>query len=167
MDRRVCRDAFAQIHDFSKSKFYQYKREYKEGCKVGYHGNQGLLKTRSTTLTASAHLETILVQSGEPMPHLIYTRTNGTDLIQFCLPSCFTKKDVFEEVGMKMDLDGLPRVTDTTLYKIWNERFANFGFHKHSAFAKCTECIEFKEGLMRERRKKERAALKHGRAVHL
>jgi hypothetical protein len=58
-------------------------------------------------------------------------------------------------------------VNESTLYKTWSESFDNFGFHKHGAFAMCTLCVHFKESLMREKRKKERAELEAQRAQHL
>jgi hypothetical protein len=165
--RRVCREAFAKIHDFAMSTFYNYKRGFEDGWKVGFHGNKGLYKTRSNTLVARAHLETILKASGEPMPHLAWGGENGNDSIQYRLPSCESMKDIFREIALNMEIDGLTKVTNAIMYKIWETKYANYGFHKSSAFAKCTQCTQFKDGLSKERRKKERAILEEGRANHL
>jgi hypothetical protein len=165
--RRVCREAFAKIHDFSMTTFYNYKRGFEDGYKVGYHGNQGLLKTRENTMIATAHLQAILNMNAEPMPHLIFSSDNGTDGIHYRLPSCWTKKDIFQEIALSMEIDGHCPVTAPTLYKIWDTKFANFGFHKESAFAKCTLCTRLKEALSVERRKDERATLEKTRGAHL
>ena len=164
---RVCREAFAKIHDFSMTTFYNYKRSYEDGYKVGYHGNQGLLKTRENTMIAVAHLDRILKMNGEPMPHLIFSGDNGTDGIQYQLPGCWSKKTIFEEIEMATEVDGFTAVTHPTLYKIWDKKFANFGFHRASAFAKCTICTKLRDSLSVERRKVERAALEKARAAHL
>ncbi|CAM6086954.1 unnamed protein product [Calypogeia fissa] len=116
--RLICRDAFYEIHSFSQTKLYGYLLQAEEGCKVGFHGNQGLLKTRQNTMTARAFLEAILTENAEPMPHISYTGGFGTDTIEYRLPSCFSKKDIFKEVSIKMHLEGLKPVVESTLYDI-------------------------------------------------
>jgi hypothetical protein len=165
--RLICHCAFYEIHGFSQTKLYGYLLQAEGGCKTGFHGNQGLLKTRQNTMTARAFLEAILTENAEPMPHISYTGGFGTDTIEYRLPSCFSKKDIFKEVAIKMQLDGLKPVVESMLYDIWKNSFANFTFHRQSAFAKCTLCVQFKENLMREKRKVERAKLEADRTRHL
>ncbi|CAM6083609.1 unnamed protein product [Calypogeia fissa] len=147
----ICKEAFWEIHGFSRTQFYLYKANAESGCKLGFQRNKGLPKTRENTMVARACLEAILTENAEPMPHISYGGKHGSDNIEYRLPSCLTKKDIFGEVAMKMTLDGLTPVAEATLYSIWNTSFDNFSFHKQSAFAKCTLCVQFKDQLMREK----------------
>jgi hypothetical protein len=165
--RLICRESFTKIHGFSMAKFYDYKNGFETRFKVGFHGNKGTSKTRPNSLHARALLEEFLKRNGEPMPHIPYGGTHGTDTIEYRLPSCFNKKDVIDEVRTKMQEEGLVPVNESTLYSIWSESFQNYTFHKQGAFAKCNLCVQFKEGLMREKRKLERAKLEEQRAQHL
>ena len=114
----VCKQAFSTIHGFRTTKYYQYKSKYDIGCIVDVHGNKGLHKPRSNTLHAQALLHAFLVSTREPMPHILYTRSNGTDTIEYCLPSCYTKPQIFTKIRTQMEVDGYNTISELTLYRI-------------------------------------------------
>lgn len=155
----VCKSAFHIIHRFSHLQFYKYKTLCTPRGKVGFHGNKGTCKTRPNTLNAKAILEKILRESGEPMPHLVYVGDNGTDNIEYKVPSSFTRSSIFEEMNDSLDAYNMPPIAFSTFQKIWADHFANFKVHNTSAFAKCDKCSILKAQLHGERRKVERQAL--------
>lgn len=114
----ICKQAFWSIHGFSNLQIYKYEKIYKDGCKVGFHGNTGLPKPHGNTLTTRAILEITLKQSAKPMPHVVYNGSNGTDAIEYRLPSSFTKTSIFEEVNTKMGMENLPTIAYATFHRI-------------------------------------------------
>ncbi len=165
--REVCKKAFHTIFGFSHTQFYKYQGFSEEGQRVGFHGNQCQLKTRENSMIARAMLHKILVAIGEPMPHLAYNQNNGTDRIEYRLPSSLSQMVIFEEVKAAMSEAGLVPIVKSTFYTIWRENFANYKMHTTSAFSKCDTCIRLKEALQYERRSKERKELEDQRAIHL
>ena len=49
---QVCKQAFWQLYGFVKQSFYNYERQYKDGAKVGLHGNTGTKKIWGDVLMA-------------------------------------------------------------------------------------------------------------------
>ena len=165
--REVCKKAFHTIFGFSHTQFYKYQGFSEMGEKIKFHGNQGQLKTRENTMVARALLHKILIATGEPMPHLAYNQNNGTDRIEYRLPSSLSGMAILAEVVAAMVASGLKPIAKSTFYTIWSENFANYKIHTSSAFSKCDKCIRLKEALQYERRTKERKELEDARALHL
>ena len=57
-----------------------------------------------------AMLENILVATREPMPHLPYNGSKGTDNILYKLPSSMTMVSVWQELKMAMEAQNLPEI---------------------------------------------------------
>ena len=146
-NRTVCAKAFYQIFGFSRSKYYQYSEAYQGGKNVGHHGNEGQVKTRVTTMVAQAALENILKIAAEPMPHLTYNGSNGTDKIEYRLPASMSKTTIWEELNGNLKSKNISQIGHSTFHTIWNTHFANYKIHRSSAFSKCDLCIEFREQL--------------------
>ena len=103
-------------------------------------------------MVAQALLEKLLLATGEPMPHLAYNGTNGTDCIEYKLPSSLTRMAIYGEISTAMTLEGLAPISKSTFYTIWADQFANYKLHTLSAFSKCDKCIRLKEALQYERK---------------
>ena len=164
--KTICKEAYWTIYGFSKSSFYNYLTDFQLGLKRGYHGNTLTKKPRDTTLQARAILSSIVYSLGEAMPHKTYGGEHGNSSTIFTLPSCYAKKDIFEELVSKMEVQGMS-ISKDAFYKLWRNNFENFKFHKSSAFAKCEECTRLKEMLMREKRAKEHLELEKRREAHM
>ncbi|KAL3675955.1 hypothetical protein R1sor_025903 [Riccia sorocarpa] len=112
-------------------------------------------KPRESTIHAEAVLKKILSWSemSEPMPHLNFdnSNNNGTDSLYHRLPACYDKQDIYEEHSIRMENRGGSKLTRGKFYDMWNKKFANFDFHKKSAFARCTEYEKLKVWLTRDR----------------
>ena len=163
----VCRAAFYTIYGFSKATFYNYLNQVQSGFKVGFHRNKGSKKPRMNTLLARANLSALLESLEEAMPHLPYVGINGTSNICFRLPSCYSKKELYDEVNQKLQSQGESLISIATFHKIWREQFGNFSIHKSSAFAKCETCAALKIQLMKERRTVEHGILEKQREDHM
>ncbi|KAL3699963.1 hypothetical protein R1sor_017985 [Riccia sorocarpa] len=139
-------EAFWQFHGVSKSSYYMYRGDSKKGAKQGFHGNTGTYKPRESTIHAQAILKKILSEMSEPMPHLNFdnSNNNGTDSLYHRLPSCYDKQDIYTEHSIRMENRGGNKLSSGKFYDMWNKKFANFDFHKKSAFARCTECEKLK-----------------------
>ncbi|KAL3694456.1 hypothetical protein R1sor_008107 [Riccia sorocarpa] len=81
----------------------------------------------------------------EPMPHLNFDNSNGqgTDSFYHRLPSCYDKQDIYVEHCIRMENAGAKKLSRGKYYDLWTKKFANFDFHKKSAFARCTLCEKF------------------------
>ena len=123
-----------------------------KGQNVGFHGNEGSVKTRVASMLAQVELENILKNVGEPMPHLSYNEGKGTDHMEYRLPASMSKNAIWEELNRTLKSKNLLAIGHSTFHTIWNNHFANFKIHRSSAFSKCDECIEYRELLQRERR---------------
>ncbi|KAL3697196.1 hypothetical protein R1sor_011272 [Riccia sorocarpa] len=167
--RYVCPKAFWQFHGVCKSSYYMYKGDSKKGAKQGYHGNTGTYKPRESTIHAEAILKKILSEMSEPMPHLNFdnSNNNGTDSLYHRLPSCYDKQDIYTEHSIRMEHRGGSKLSRGKFYDMWNKKFANFDFHKKSAFARCTECEKFKVWLTRDRNEETRKGYEVDRQKHL
>lgn len=162
----VCKEAFWNAYGFKRSSFFSYQAQYEEGVRIGFHGNKGKRKTWSHTIVARAFLNQMLVDMGEPMPHLPYTGKKGTTNIVYKLPSCYNKASMFLELHDSMSVAGVKPISKATFYSLWNLNFANYSFHKRSAFAKCKDCISLKARLMKEKVPEKRVELEEEREVH-
>ncbi|KAL3675287.1 hypothetical protein R1sor_025235 [Riccia sorocarpa] len=167
--RFVCPKAFWQFHGISKSSYYKYKEESSKGAKQGYHGNTGTFKPRESTIQAEAILKKILLEMSEPMPHLNFDNSNGqgTDSFYHRLPSCYDKQDIYIEHCIRMENVGAKKLSRGKYYDLWTKKFANFDFHKKSAFARCTLYEKFKVWLTRERNEEMRKVYQKEREEHL
>ncbi|KAL3683742.1 hypothetical protein R1sor_001764 [Riccia sorocarpa] len=167
--RFVCPSAFWQFHGVSKSSYYQYKNDSKNGAKQGYHGNTGTYKPRESTIHAEAVLKKILLEMSEPMPHLNFdnSNNNGTDSLYHRLPTCYDKQDIYAEHSIRMENRGGSKLSRGKFYDMWNKKFANFDFHKKSVFARCTECKKLKVWLTRDRNEETRKGYEVDRKKHL
>src|SRR5450759_2107444 len=83
----VCKQGFYQIFGFSCTQYYKYNKAFEEGQNMGFHRNEGQLKTRVGTMLAHVALENILRTAAEPMPHLSYNGGKGTDHMEYRLPA--------------------------------------------------------------------------------
>ncbi|KAL3695243.1 hypothetical protein R1sor_009319 [Riccia sorocarpa] len=167
--RYVCPKAFWQFHGVCKSSYYMYRGDSKKGAKQGYHGNTGTYKPRESTIHAEAILKKILSEMSEPMPHLNFdnSNNNGTDSLYHRLPSCYDKQDIYTEHSIRMEHRGGSKLSRGKFYDMWNKKFANFDFHKKSAFGRCTECEKFKVWLTRDRNEETRKGYEVDRQKHL
>ncbi|KAL3695445.1 hypothetical protein R1sor_009521 [Riccia sorocarpa] len=95
----ICKMAFWTIYGFSKSKYYAMMAKASQGIVRGYHGNKGRLKPRGSTVQAHAILGQLLMELVEPMPHMQRILEDGSSVIVYMLPSCYTKKSIMEEVN--------------------------------------------------------------------
>ncbi|KAL3701092.1 hypothetical protein R1sor_019114 [Riccia sorocarpa] len=66
-----------------------------------------------------------------------------------------------------MEHRGGSKLSRGKFYDMWNKKFANFDFHKKSAFARCTECEKFKVWLTRDRNEEIRKDYEVDRQKHL
>ncbi|KAL3682451.1 hypothetical protein R1sor_000473 [Riccia sorocarpa] len=141
----------------------------KKGAKQGYHGNTGTYKPRESTIHAEAILKKILSEMSEPLPHLNFdnSNSNGTDSLYHRLPSCYDKQDIYTEHSIRMEHRGGRKLSRGKFYDMWNKKFANFDFHKKSAFARCTECEKFKVWLTRDQNEETRKGYEVDRQKHL
>ncbi|KAL3678464.1 hypothetical protein R1sor_021420 [Riccia sorocarpa] len=116
-----------------------------------------------------AILKKILSEMSEPMPHLNFdnSNNNGTDSLYHRLPSCYDKQDIYTEHSIRMENQGGSKLSRGKFYDMWNKKFANFDFHKKSAFARCTECEKFKVWLTRDRNEETRKGYEVDRQKHL
>ncbi|KAL3677142.1 hypothetical protein R1sor_027090 [Riccia sorocarpa] len=66
-----------------------------------------------------------------------------------------------------MENRGGSKLSRGKFYDMWNKKFANFNFHKKSAFARCTECEKLKVWLTRDRNEETRKGYEVNRQKHL
>ncbi|KAL3675719.1 hypothetical protein R1sor_025667 [Riccia sorocarpa] len=165
----VCKKAFYNFHGIAKSSYYAYRNGSQGGAKQGFHGNTGTLKPREKTIHAVSTLKLLLEEMSEPMPHLSFDNKgkNGTDDICHKLPSCYTQKDLYNELRIKIDQTGQETISVAKFYTMWESSFANFSFHKKSAFVVCTSCERYRTLLTRERNVELRKQYKGERETHL
>ncbi|KAL3697264.1 hypothetical protein R1sor_011340 [Riccia sorocarpa] len=167
--RFVCQKAFWQLHGISKSCFYNHRTNSNNGAKQGFHGNKGSIKPRELTMESRVFMKILLKEMGEPMPHVVFdnNRRNGTDSVSYRLPACYDKKDVFEELCIRMNQASSLPPSRAKFYEEWKSNFANYDFHKKSAFAVCTLCEKYKIWLTRERNDELRRQYEAERQQHL
>src|SRR5450759_3659167 len=87
----VCKQGFYQIFGVSCTQYYKYNKAFEKGQNVGFHGIEGQVKTRVSTMLAHAALEHILRTNTEPMPHLSYNGGKETDHMKYKLPALMDK----------------------------------------------------------------------------
>ncbi|KAL3682631.1 hypothetical protein R1sor_000653 [Riccia sorocarpa] len=167
--RFVCQKAFWQLHGISKSCFYNHRTNSNNGAKQGYHGNKGSIKPRELTMESIVFMKILLKEMGEPMPHVVFdnNRRNETDSVSYRLPACYDKKDVFEELCIRINQASSLPPSRAKFYEEWKSNFANYDFHKKSAFAVCTPCEKYKIWLTRERNDELRRQYEAERQQHL
>ncbi|KAL3694261.1 hypothetical protein R1sor_007912 [Riccia sorocarpa] len=163
----ICKMAFWTIYGFSKSKYYAMMAKAPLGIVRGYHGNNGTLKPRGSTVQAHAVLGQLLTELVEPMPHMQKTLEDDSSVIVYMLPSCYTKKSIMEEVNCKIDSIGGEKISKSLFYKHWKASCRNYKFHKRGAFAKCDTCVTLKLKLMEERRPDFRRPIEEERNKHM
>ncbi|KAL3702443.1 hypothetical protein R1sor_020465 [Riccia sorocarpa] len=144
--RFVCPRAFWQLHGISRSSYYNHRTSSNSGAKQGYHGNKGTTKPRDSTMESRIFLTVLLQELGEPMPHIVFdnSRRTGTDSVSYRLPACYDKKDILEELQIRMERGGQTPPSKAKFYEEWKSHFANYDFHRKSAFAVCTLCEKYK-----------------------
>ncbi|KAL3675182.1 hypothetical protein R1sor_025130 [Riccia sorocarpa] len=167
--RFVCPRAFWQLHGISRSSFYNHRTSSNSGAKQGYHGNKGTTKPRDSTMESRIFLTVLLQELGEPMPHIVFdnSRRTGTDSVSYRLPACYDKKDILEELQIRMERAGQTPPSKAKFYEEWKSHFANYDFHKKSAFAVCTLYEKYKIWLTRERNDELRKQYEKERQEHL
>ncbi|KAL3697397.1 hypothetical protein R1sor_011473 [Riccia sorocarpa] len=140
-----------------------------DGLLLCYNGRFVCPTPRESTIHAEAFLKKILSEMNEPMPHLNFdnSNNNGTDSLYHRLPSCYDKQDIYAEHSIRMENRGGSKLSRGKFYDMWNKKFANFDFHKKSAFARCTECEKLKVWLTRDRNKETRKGYEVDRQKHL
>ncbi|KAL3679130.1 hypothetical protein R1sor_022086 [Riccia sorocarpa] len=165
----VCKKAFYIFHGIAKSSYYAYKNGSLGGAKQGFHGNTGTLKPREKTIHAFSTMKILLEEMSEPMPHLSFDNKGktGTDDICDKLPSCYTQKDLYSELRIRMEQSGHGTISLSKFYTLWEKSFSNFSFHNRSAFAICTKCEYYKALLTRERNVELRKKYEGEREGHL
>ncbi|KAL3682724.1 hypothetical protein R1sor_000746 [Riccia sorocarpa] len=167
--RFVCQTAFWQLHGISRSSYYVHRNSANSGAKQGYHGNKGTTKLRDSTMESRIFLTVLLQELGEPMPHIVFdnSRRTGTDSVSYRLPACYDKKDILEELQIRMERTGQTPPSKTKFYEEWKSHFANYNFHRKSVFAVCTLCEKYKIWLTRERNDELRKQYEKERQEHL
>ena len=88
----VFKKGFYDIFGFSRTLYYKYDKAFQDGKNVGFHRNKGQVKTRVATMLAHAALENILKTNVEPMPHLSYNGSKGTDHMEYSCQFQWVKK---------------------------------------------------------------------------
>ncbi|KAL3698265.1 hypothetical protein R1sor_012341 [Riccia sorocarpa] len=162
----VCKKTFYTLYGFVKQTFYNYKKAYTMGQRVGFHGNSGTFKPKDTTIFARACMKSFFQQTAEPLPHK-ESRNENTDGIIYRLPKALSRDDVYREILGKMEAVGMTAISRVAFDNLWKKEFPNYGMHNSSAFAKCLLCVKFTTMLQRERRSAERAKLELDREKHL
>ncbi|KAL3682078.1 hypothetical protein R1sor_000100 [Riccia sorocarpa] len=162
----VCKKTFYTLYGFVKQTFYNYKKAYTMGNRVGFHGNSGIFKPKDTTIFARACMQSFFQQTAEPLPHK-ESRNINTDGIIYRLPKALSRDDVYREILGKMEAVGMTAISRVAFDNLWKKEFPNYGMHNSSAFAKCLLCVKFTTMLQRERRSAERAKLELDREKHL
>ncbi|KAL3678894.1 hypothetical protein R1sor_021850 [Riccia sorocarpa] len=163
----ICKTAFWTIYGFSKTKYYGMMAKASQGVVRGYHGNKNKPKPRGSTVQAHAVLGQLLTQLAEPMPHMQRTQDDGSSVIVYMLPSCYTKKSIMEEVNCKIESIGGETISKSLFYKHWKASCRNYKFHKRGTFAKCDTCVTLKLKLMEERRPDFRRPIEEERNKHM
>ncbi|KAL3698009.1 hypothetical protein R1sor_012085 [Riccia sorocarpa] len=163
----ICKMAFWTIYGFSKSKYYAMMAKASQGIVRGYHGDKRRLKPRGSTVQAHAVLGQLLTELAEPMPHMQRTQEDGSSVIVYMLPSCYTKKSIMEEVNCKIESIGGETISKSLFYRNWKASCRNYKFHKRGAFTKCDTCVTLKLKLMEERRPDFRRPIEEERNKHM
>ncbi|KAL3675438.1 hypothetical protein R1sor_025386 [Riccia sorocarpa] len=162
----VCKKTFYTLYGFVKQTFYNYKKAYTMGQRVGFHDNSGTFKPKDTTIFARACMKSFFQQTAEPLPHK-ESRNENTDGIIYRLPKALSRDDVYREILGKMETVGMTAISRVAFDNLWKKLFPNYGMHNSSAFAKCLLCVKFTTMLQRESRSAERAKLELDREKHL
>ncbi|KAL3696390.1 hypothetical protein R1sor_010466 [Riccia sorocarpa] len=126
--RFVCQTAFWQLHGISRSSYYVHRNSANSGAKQGYHGNKGTSKPRDSTMESRIFLTVLLQELGEPMPHIVFdnSRRTGTGSVSYRLPACYDKKDILEELQIRMERAGQTPASKAKFYEEWKSHFANY-----------------------------------------
>ncbi|KAL3691701.1 hypothetical protein R1sor_005352 [Riccia sorocarpa] len=162
----VCKPAFWTIYGFVRQTFFNYEKAFRMGQREGFHGNNGSLKPKDTTLFTKACMKMFFQQTAEPLPHK-ESKNDNTDGIMYRLPKAYSREDVYREICQKMIAVDLAPISRVAFENIWKKDFPNYGIHNSSAFAKCETCIHYMNMLHRERRSAERSKWENLREMHL
>ncbi|KAL3681609.1 hypothetical protein R1sor_024565 [Riccia sorocarpa] len=142
----VCKKTFYTLYGFVKQTFYNYKKAYTMGQRVGFHAS--------------------FKKPLNPLPYK-ESRNENTDGIIYRLPKALSRDDVYREILGKMEAVGMTAISRVAFDNLWKKEFPNYGMHNSSAFAKCLLCVKFTTMLQHERRSAERAKLELDREKHL
>ncbi|KAL3697524.1 hypothetical protein R1sor_011600 [Riccia sorocarpa] len=154
----VCKPAFWTIYGFVRQTFYNYEKAFRMGQREGFHGNNGSLKPKDTTLFTKACMKMFFQQTVEPLPHK-ESKNDNTDGIMYRLPKAYSRENVYKEICQKMIAVGLAPISRVAFENIWKKDFPNYGIHNSSAFAKCETCIHYMNMLHRERSEKHKSLM--------
>lgn len=60
------------------------------------------------------------------------------------LPSTYTQNSLLKEINEALQKLNYPSISQSTMSKIWNNKFRDVAFSKKTKFSKCSECIVLK-----------------------
>lgn len=113
--KQVCREAWRLVHGIPKRRLMSIIRDSKSIRTVYIHGNKGKTKLRDKTTDCIAWLKFFVSCIGDQQP----------DSEKIHLPSCFTKKAIYEKMKAEFTLSGNKVVSLAQWYNIWDKHFKN------------------------------------------
>jgi hypothetical protein len=108
--RTICAKAFYTVFGVGKITFHKYKRHYREGLRLVFHGMVLLGK--------------LLKSLGEPMAHFSYNGCARTDDIIYCIPGSMTCRCINNKLIIMMKMVGCSLNSLGTFHSLWNNNFA-------------------------------------------
>lgn len=111
--RRVCREAWCMVHGISMKRLMQIIRDSQNNQRMYTHGNKGKRKLQEKTADCIAWLKFFVACIGDQQPDSDKTH----------LPSCFTKKAIFEKMEEELRLNDKEVVSRSQWYNIWEDHF--------------------------------------------
>ena len=111
--RRVCRETWCLVHGISMKRLMQIIRDSQNNQRMYTHGNKGKRKLRERTIDSIALLKFFVSCVGDQQP----------DSDKIHLPSCFTKKAIYEKMEGELRLNGKEVVSRSQWCNIWEDHF--------------------------------------------
>lgn len=127
---RVCREAWRMVHGISMKRLMQIIRDSQNNQRMYTHGNKGKRKSQEKTTDCIAWLKFFVACIGDQQP----------DSVKIHLPSCFTKKAIYEKMEGELRLHGKEVVSRSQWYNIWEDHFKNVLIPKVFLFNSTTRC---------------------------
>ncbi|XP_032217810.1 uncharacterized protein LOC5517433 [Nematostella vectensis] len=137
----VCKEAWLLACNVSRSSFSRVAKQYKDGVVVVQHGNKGKKGIMAKTADCIAWLQFFIGSIGDNQP----------DSKTIHLPSCFSGVDIYKKMKDENTRFGLPTISLSHFYRLWEQHFSHVLIPKENRFTKCNDCTQYKrekEGTM-------------------